>query len=396
MNKTRIASVGFTIVELLIVIVVIGILAAITLVSYVGISERAVTASIQSDLAENSKKLKLYHTLYDSYPTALDVNDCPTAPNADTNYCLISSSGSTLSYESIASSTFHLTSTKDNVSYSVTNSTAPSVATTTSGSSVGQSCPTGFIPVPGSGTYGTDDFCVMKYEAKDVSGTATSVAAGTPWSGISQTDAITQSAAACSEGCHLITENEWMTITQNVLSVASNWSGGTVGSGYIYSGHNDNAPASTLAATTNDADGYYGETNTGGDQRRTLTLTNGEVIWDFAGNVWESTQGVIGANQQPGLLGESAYAWKQWNDTSLLQHELPDIAMPANIDISGSGSWSSTQRIGKLYSKYTETVAHSYIRGGSYSISTGAGVLSLRLLYSPTGTSGDLGFRVTK
>jgi len=34
---------GFTIVELLVVIVVIGILAAITVVSYTGISQKAVT-----------------------------------------------------------------------------------------------------------------------------------------------------------------------------------------------------------------------------------------------------------------------------------------------------------------------------------------------------------------
>ncbi|MFZ2125552.1 MAG: prepilin-type N-terminal cleavage/methylation domain-containing protein, partial [Candidatus Saccharimonadales bacterium] len=42
---------GFTIVELLVVIVVIGILAAITIVSYAGISQRAVAVSLQSDLA---------------------------------------------------------------------------------------------------------------------------------------------------------------------------------------------------------------------------------------------------------------------------------------------------------------------------------------------------------
>ena len=53
-------SKGFTIVELLVVIVVIGILAAITVVSYTGISRRAVAASIQSDLSNASRKLELY------------------------------------------------------------------------------------------------------------------------------------------------------------------------------------------------------------------------------------------------------------------------------------------------------------------------------------------------
>ena len=50
-------SSGFTIVELLIVIVVIGILAAITIVAYNGITKRSTVASIQSELAQNAKAL---------------------------------------------------------------------------------------------------------------------------------------------------------------------------------------------------------------------------------------------------------------------------------------------------------------------------------------------------
>lgn len=52
---------GFTIVELLIVIVVIGILAAITIVSYTGISARAKTARAQSNANSVSSVAHIYN-----------------------------------------------------------------------------------------------------------------------------------------------------------------------------------------------------------------------------------------------------------------------------------------------------------------------------------------------
>lgn len=63
---------GFTIVELLIVIVVIAILAAITLVSYNGIKERALVSQIQTTLASANKKILAYATVNsDMYPDTL-------------------------------------------------------------------------------------------------------------------------------------------------------------------------------------------------------------------------------------------------------------------------------------------------------------------------------------
>ena len=53
------SSRGFTIVELLVVIVVIGILAAISVVSYTGIANRANQAVINSDLTNAAKKLEM-------------------------------------------------------------------------------------------------------------------------------------------------------------------------------------------------------------------------------------------------------------------------------------------------------------------------------------------------
>jgi len=61
---------GFTIVELLIVIVVIAILAAITIVAYNGITAKANEAAVQSDLKTFAQKFLAYQADTGNFPTS--------------------------------------------------------------------------------------------------------------------------------------------------------------------------------------------------------------------------------------------------------------------------------------------------------------------------------------
>lgn len=62
---------GFTIVELLIVIVVIAILAAITIIAYNGVQNRAQVSALQADFSNAKKKLLLYQVDNTQYPSTV-------------------------------------------------------------------------------------------------------------------------------------------------------------------------------------------------------------------------------------------------------------------------------------------------------------------------------------
>lgn len=154
---------AFTIVELLVVVVVIGILAAITIVSYSGIQGKAIASGLQFDLSSDVKLLKMYNVEYGYYPSTLDVNNCPQTPTVDTRYCLKSMKDATLAYTG-GGQTFRLVNTHNptSVSFYVTEGsviaalTLPKVDLNTSGSITGTAATIGATVTDDGGSSLTD------------------------------------------------------------------------------------------------------------------------------------------------------------------------------------------------------------------------------------------------
>ncbi len=104
-SKTKLSkrTSGFTIVELLIVIVIIAVLATITAVSYTGITQKAEAANLQTDLKIASTQFAMYSVTNNSYPASLEEATAagllPASSNttfqyslSDGNYCLSATS----------------------------------------------------------------------------------------------------------------------------------------------------------------------------------------------------------------------------------------------------------------------------------------------------------------
>ena len=385
---------GFTIVELLIVIVVIAILAVLTIVSYGIVNERARIATLEANLSQLTKSLELYGLNNSAnFPTSLESSNIKLPENATYTY---TSNGRY----------YCLTATVQNNTYRVmSNNTRPTDGNCVGILADGSTCPVNWVLIPGNAAFSTNEFCIMKYEARNVGGVATSQPTGAPWTNISQTSAISTAAAACS-GCRLMTDAEWMTLAANIYGVGSNWSGGSVGSGYVFAGHTDGSPAAAIDASTDDSNGYINTGNTSGQtastsgvqgnsQRRTHTLNTGEVVWDLMGNVWEQTSGTLGAGQLPGLVSDGPFVWRQWNTAGMVWGGLSDLSKPGAVS-PAAASYSSAQGIGMIYTSRADGSTRSMSRGGNWGSNVYAGIFSLLLQNNPTNTNANVGFRVVK
>ena len=194
-----------------------------------------------------------------------------------------------------------------------------------------------------------------------------------------------------------------MTLGANIAAQNSNWSGGTPGSGHLFRGHSDNSPSANCPADSDDSKAYVegadctaygpGTEDDEATQRRTHYLSNGEVIWDLAGNVWEWTS-YFNDSDKPYDADDAGplNVWRQITsiDTFGSSMTQTDLIPQAAID----GGWLPAQSIGGYYSG-DNSLGGGLLRGGVVNSSTGAGVFSARLSYVPTSSGTLLGFRCT-
>lgn len=95
---------GFTIVELLIVIVIISVLAAVTIFALNGMQKRAQTSSAAAELKQTANKIELYNASTGNYPAT--INDVGISSNnftyqytnSGTSYCITATQGTTNYY----------------------------------------------------------------------------------------------------------------------------------------------------------------------------------------------------------------------------------------------------------------------------------------------------------
>ena len=278
--------------------------------------------------------------------------------------------------------------------------------------------PHNWVKVPGSGTYSTSDFWVMKYEAKyaktgkaaDNAGSCyytsgydtwnwgkvgtdcpsswsnTNVVSspyGSPIAGVTHNEA---KSICLSLGGHLITNQEWMTIARNAEQVDSNWSSGTVGTGCLFRGNVGN----------NDTCGYNGANPEKGYSRDTkakFVLSNAEEIWDIAGNVYEHVmKDADDTLVQDTPTDGGAVGWRWIEHTAITGYG--DFSYK-EIRPSNS-SWNATQGMGRIYTYNGAFANRVLLRGGTWYNTTYAGAFTL-LLTSYTGDqSNGVGFRCVR
>jgi hypothetical protein len=245
--------------------------------------------------------------------------------------------------------------------------------------------------VPGNSILGTSDFCVMKYEAKNVGGIPTSQPSLNPWVNINQTEARIK-CSSLGDGYHLITNAEWVTIAREAENNPTNWANGIIGSvissgGGLYRGNvNLNNVISCGSGIV--LDGNIPGTNclVGTRNKRTLNIS-GNLIWDLSGNVWEWLNDTFNSNIESSL-GKSESRYYEWSEISGY-----DELKPSN------STYDANYGIGRVYVDIDDAnpsgSIHALARGSSWGGYSYAGAFTLNLILSPSSKGVNYGFRCT-
>ncbi|MFA7142092.1 MAG: SUMF1/EgtB/PvdO family nonheme iron enzyme [Candidatus Paceibacterota bacterium] len=374
---------SFTLIELLVVIVIIGILSGLVVVATTSFVNSTSNAKLVAELSTLAKTLETQA----SYPVgsfcledttksqdllnALGMTKPPKHPSysaGDTNNCFL--------YFSDGNHYSIRVNSLGNKGILVQESRHMKTA------GIKDKCEEGWIPI--------GNRCVMKYEAKAMtssgtivadgcysgaclSNTAVSVPEGKPWVKISQK----QAKVKCEEiGAHLITNAEWMAIARDIETVDSNKTSGVLSRGRSSSG--SSAPATSEEGS--------------GATKRNFTLSNGEVIWDIAGNVWEWVDFVIPT--QAGIEGTNASYTEIRTGINWATSTNPYISYD---EVGPLGALTSSEGAGRMWKDNTITSAGAFVRGGRWDDGADAGVFALALASAPShSTHTHLGFRCAR
>lgn len=295
-------------------------------------------------------------------------------------------------------------------------------------------CPTNYTEIPANVALGTSTFCVAQYEMKASLNDGTPVfdaytsaldpslhkpdsrPNGIPWVRITHSDAQLE-CASLGTGYSLITAAQWAALARDAESVTSNWDNGGVGTGKLYTAHSDSTTSATaiadglavtgsaLLSAGTGVDHYAGTGNSSNDawgsgkeQRRTLYLTSGEVVWDLAGNAREK----VAIDSAGSTLSYTGPATSNYFDPQ----SATVSSMVNTIAISGGGTFdlnwltptSASQThvanaVGQIYILSNVRTGRVLTRGGNFSSGNSPGLYAADLDSDAVNVSSSAGFR---
>jgi prepilin-type N-terminal cleavage/methylation domain-containing protein len=306
-------------------------------------------------------------------------------------------------------------------------------------------CEEGYIPVPGNADFLQPGFCVAKYEMSyDDATTPDSCNTMYPnvctgnydWNTVrynpTKTNLVSQAGfypianitqSWAIESCklawwHLITNNEWMTISRNIEQQWQNWSGWVVWTNNLYNWVSNSTmwclassdwPDTDATITTDDIYTWLTRdwaTKTGEwfwdtdcDNKRKHTLSNWQEIYDLAWNVWEhinkantidwTNYATIANKDMPYLSWYWSSGWwdiNWWNWS---------IEWARNLYWPSATNYWTGQWVWNIYKRDADT-DNIFIRGAGATDASTAGVFTLSLHWSSSDSRRNVGFRCAK